>query len=82
MHFRSIVLALLLSGVAGVVLAGTAKPPAGHYDHPAPTTNTSERQYVDCHRDVRTHWIFGALIRHRHVGKDCAVREVKKMKSF
>jgi hypothetical protein len=35
----------------------------------------------DCHRNIRTHRIGGALIRHRHVGDDCAVREVRKADS-
>ena len=34
---------------------------------------------ADCHRDERTHWINGMKIRHRHVGDDCRVREVRKM---
>ncbi len=34
---------------------------------------------VDCHRDVRTHWINGLKIRHRHVGDDCQVREVRQV---
>lgn len=35
------------------------------------------RRYNDCHRDVRTHRIYGVLVKHRHVGEDCAVREVR-----
>lgn len=31
----------------------------------------------DCHRDVRTHRIYGARIKHRHVGPNCEVREVR-----
>ena len=31
----------------------------------------------DCHRDIRTHWINGVKVRHRHVGDDCRVREVR-----
>ncbi len=36
---------------------------------------------ADCHRNVRTHRIGGALIRHRHVGDHCAVREVRRAES-
>lgn len=34
---------------------------------------------ADCHRDVRTHRINGVKIRHRHVGDDCRVREVRQV---
>jgi len=35
------------------------------------------RQFYDCHRDVRTHRIGGVRVRHRHVGDNCAIREVR-----
>lgn len=35
------------------------------------------RREADCHRDVRTHRIGGRLVTHRHVGKNCVVREVR-----
>lgn len=31
----------------------------------------------DCHRDVRTHRVDGVRLRHRHVGDDCRIREVR-----
>lgn len=34
---------------------------------------------VDCHRDVRVHRINGVMVRHRHVGKNCAVRVARQM---
>jgi len=34
---------------------------------------------ADCHRDVRTHRINGVKIRHRHVGDNCQVREVRQV---
>lgn len=49
--------------------------------HPAtgdtPNIEVAQRKPADCHRDVRTHRIHGVRIRHRHVGDDCAVREVR-----
>ncbi|MEO3385186.1 hypothetical protein [Mesorhizobium sp. CAU 1741] len=36
------------------------------------------RQFADCHRDVRTHRINGALVTHRHVGSNCSVRAVRR----
>lgn len=36
------------------------------------------RQTADCHRDVRTHRINGAMVTHRHVGSNCAVRVVRR----
>ena len=44
----------------------------------APRQN-QRRQIVDCHRDVRTHRIDGVMLRHRHVGDDCRVREVRQV---
>lgn len=35
------------------------------------------RRYEDCHRDVRTHRIRGVMVKHRHVGDDCRIREVR-----
>lgn len=32
---------------------------------------------ADCHRDARTHRIGGVMLRHRHVGEDCRVRELR-----
>jgi hypothetical protein len=37
------------------------------------------RNYSDCHRDVRTHRIYGVMVKHRHVGDDCQVREVRSV---
>jgi len=42
--------------------------------------NRSRRQ-ADCHRDVRTHRIGGVMVTHRHVGNDCAIREVRRSKT-
>ncbi len=36
---------------------------------------------IDCHRDVRTHRIYGERVRHRHVGENCAVRVVRQAES-
>lgn len=36
------------------------------------------RKPADCHRDVREHRIGGVMLRHRHVGDDCQVREVRR----
>lgn len=35
------------------------------------------RPSADCHRDVRTHRVDGVMLRHRHVGDDCRIREVR-----
>ncbi|MBT1156525.1 hypothetical protein J1C56_13070 [Aminobacter anthyllidis] len=35
------------------------------------------RPSADCHRDVRTHRVNGVMLRHRHVGDDCSIREVR-----
>lgn len=40
------------------------------------------RRPADCHRDVRTHRVGGVILRHRHVGDDCAIREVRRLNSF
>lgn len=34
------------------------------------------RRIVDCHRSVRTHRVGGIMLKHRHVGDNCAIREV------
>ncbi len=81
MHFRSIGLALLLSAIAGAVVAATAMPPAGLFHSDAVSRVDYKYKPADCHRSVRTHWIFGILIRHRHVGDRCTVREVKQLHS-
>ncbi len=36
------------------------------------------RRVVDCHRDVRTHRVGGIRLTHRHVGDNCAIREVRR----
>lgn len=41
------------------------------------TRSNNRRQYYDCHRDVRTHRIGGVFVRHRHVGENCEIREVR-----
>ena len=38
---------------------------------------TRRRPSADCHRDVRTHRVDGVVLRHRHVGDDCRIREVR-----
>ncbi|XJO04464.1 hypothetical protein ACHMW7_12460 [Aminobacter sp. UC22_36] len=38
---------------------------------------TRRRPSADCHRDVRTHRVDGVMLRHRHVGDDCRIREVR-----
>lgn len=35
-------------------------------------------QLVDCHGDIRTHWIGGSLVTHRHIGDDCDIRIVNQ----
>lgn len=40
------------------------------------------RRSADCHRDVRTHRVDGIVLRHRHVGDDCRVREVRRANDF
>ena len=45
-------------------------------DHPSP--RELRRVLSDCHRDVRTHWINGARVTHRHVGDNCEVRIVHR----
>ena len=81
MHFRSIALAFLLSAFAGVVVAATAMPPSAMLDR-SRSLEAGYRKPADCHRSVSTHRIFGDMVRHRHVGDDCDVREVKKLTSF
>lgn len=81
MHFRSIALALLLSTFAGVVVASTAMRPSVLLERSL-ASDAAARQPADCHRDVRTHRIFGVMIRHRHVGKNCSVREVRRLRSY
>ena len=45
-------------------------------------TSGTNGKPADCHRDVRTHRINGVRIKHRHVGSDCSVREVRSGNSF
>lgn len=42
----------------------------------------ASRRSADCHRDVRTHRVDGIVLRHRHVGDDCRVREVRRANDF
>jgi hypothetical protein len=42
------------------------------------TRTNNRREYRDCHRDVRTHRIGGVILRHRHVGDNCQIREVRR----
>lgn len=46
---------------------------------PVPAARQQDDRPVDCHRDARRHRIDGIMILHRHVGKNCAVREVRKV---
>lgn len=73
-------IALVLSMAAGAAVTAAATPAA--IVEPGQVTRVASRQPVDCHRDVRTHRIGGIMLRHRHVGDNCAVREVRQMKSF
>ena len=82
MQFRPIALALLLSAVAGAVVAATIIPPASLFEAGTLVPVAQQWKDVDCHRDVRVHRIHGVVIRHRHVGKNCAVREVRMLNSF
>lgn len=61
---------------------------AAHAGSNTPSTSNSSQKFeerhgkprpVDCHRDVRTHRIGGVKIRHRHVGDDCRVRQVRQV---
>jgi hypothetical protein len=38
---------------------------------------TRRRPSADCHRDARTHRVDGVMLRHRHVGDDCRIREIR-----
>ncbi|MEJ6783897.1 hypothetical protein [Aminobacter sp. Piv2-1] len=62
---------------------------AAHYHRPetcrpvlVEVDRLPRRQPVDCHRDVRIHRIEGLMLRHRHVGDDCRVREVRRATEF
>lgn len=48
------------------------------HDHRPPRHAAPRNQLVDCHRDIRTHWIGGSIVTHRHVGEDCQVRIVNQ----
>ena len=80
MNLPPIAVALLLSAAAGVAVTGAAMPPQAAPE--AFATPAGHRKPADCHRNVRTHRIDGFMIRHRHVGENCAVREVRKGNSF
>ncbi len=80
MYVRSIALALLISTAANMAVGATIPNPAPANGTDA-VSKAGHRRPADCHRSVRTHWINGVLLRHRHVGKDCAVREVKRLKA-
>ena len=45
------------------------------------TRSNAPRRYADCHRDVRTHRVDGMMLRHRHVGNNCAIREARRNSS-
>jgi hypothetical protein len=92
MRIRHLLLgaALALAGV-GVASADTMPPtmklpstssPGQPLDHGKKHKKRQDYGWnaqVDCHRDVRTHRINGIKIRHRHVGDDCRIREVRQM---
>ena len=80
MKLPSITIALVLSAAAGAAVTAAAMPPA-EMPKEGTAVQAASRKPVDCHRDVRTHRIGGVMIRHRHVGDNCAVREVKQMTS-
>lgn len=89
MKFLPVSVALAFSAAAGIVTMGAALPPpvAPHAPEAVNpvhdvTQQKKRRKPADCHRDVRTHRIDGVMIRHRHVGDDCAVREVRKVDSY
>lgn len=65
-----------LTLIAGAATAGDKKD-VGTGVGVESSRSVVQRRPVDCHRDVRTHRIWGVLIRHRHVGTDCRVREVR-----
>ena len=77
MRPQSIVLALALSLAPAVAAGANSGAPS------APSGKTYEERYVrkkpfDCHRDVRTHRIGGAMVTHRHVGDRCQIRQVRQ----
>jgi len=62
------------SAVASGLPPASAKPPPQTYEE----RNVRKRPF-DCHRDIRTHRINGAMVTHRHVGDRCQVRLVRKV---
>lgn len=90
-HSCAVALALALSG-AGAAYADNmppamGKPPAMQLPstaNPDQKVRKKERRKgwkpaYDCHRDVRTHRLYGEKVRHRHVGDNCEVREVRRV---
>ena len=69
---------MLCIGPVAVANAGSNAPSASN-----PSQKFEERhgklRPVDCHRDVRTHRIGGVKVRHRHVGDDCRIRQVRQV---
>ena len=77
MKLPSIALALIISAASGGAATAAAMPPAGTPKEGS-VAQAVRQKPADCHRDVRTHRIGGVKIRHRHVGDNCAVREVRQ----
>lgn len=42
----------------------------------AASSKSGRRDLSDCHRSIQTHRINGVMVKHRHVGPDCAIRIV------
>ncbi len=68
------------------VLAQRGDEPSSRGSSSRGTTTSADRPRrnadgIDCHRDVRTHRIYGERVRHRHVGENCAVRVVRQAES-
>lgn len=76
---------LILAAALGISAAGAASaastgnvPSSSNPDQKFDQRNVRIRP-VDCHRDVRTHRIGGVKVRHRHVGDNCQIRQVRKV---
>lgn len=86
--------ALLALAISGSAAPAFAEPAQATTARPAPeqcsvgqdgckpikvqTQSNRPRGLVDCHRDVRTHRVNGVMLRHRHVGPNCQIREVRQ----
>ena len=70
--------AMLCIGSVAVADAGNIAPSTSNPRQKFEERNGKLRP-VDCHRDVRIHRIGGVKVRHRHVGDDCRIRQVRQV---